>query len=46
MIYETYGMTETISHIAIREMKDVYFNALPEVKISIDERGCAKLKTN
>ncbi|MBP7478359.1 MAG: AMP-binding protein [Chitinophagales bacterium] len=44
VIYETYGMTETISHIAIREMTDVYFNALPEVEISIDERGCAQIE--
>jgi O-succinylbenzoic acid--CoA ligase len=42
-IYATYGMTETITHIAVKKLnhsKWDYFKALPEVKISIDTRGC------
>ncbi len=42
-IYETYGMTETITHIAVKEMKadqDAIFQALPNVALSQDERGC------
>ena len=42
-IYETYGMTETITHIAVKEMKpdqDAIFHALPNVALSHDERGC------
>lgn len=42
--YETYGMTETVSHIAIRlvntAMKQPYFSTLPGVNISQDDRGC------
>jgi len=43
-MYETYGMTETASHIALRcfngENKSDYFTALKGVNISQDERGC------
>lgn len=43
VIYETYGMSETVSHIALRQIfpeKDPYFKVLPGVSISQDERGC------
>lgn len=39
-IYETYGMTETITHIAAKRLGDSVFSILPNVKISQDERGC------
>ncbi|MEQ8219849.1 MAG: AMP-binding protein [Arenibacter sp.] len=43
-IFETYGMTETITHIAVRELsKDSVnnnFKALPEVVLTKDERDC------
>ena len=43
-IFETYGMTETITHIAVRELsKDSVnnnFKALPEVVFTKDERDC------
>jgi len=42
--YSTYGMTETISHIAMRRLngdqRSKYYNALPKVSFSKDERGC------
>lgn len=42
--YETYGMTETISHIALRlvntKLKQPYFEVLAGVSVSQDERGC------
>ena len=42
--YETYGMTETVSHIALRlvntKMKQQYFEVLPGINISQDRRGC------
>jgi o-succinylbenzoate---CoA ligase len=42
--YETYGMTETITHIAIKEINSNFenntFNAVPNVHFSIDERNC------
>jgi O-succinylbenzoic acid--CoA ligase len=43
-VYETYGMTETISHIALKKINGAdrsdYFTILDGVKISTDERGC------
>lgn len=42
-VYETYGMSETLSHIALRQIyppKDLYFKTLEGVKISSDSRGC------
>ncbi len=40
--YATYGMTETITHIAIKDLKkkDNCFKILPNVQISIDNRNC------
>jgi O-succinylbenzoic acid--CoA ligase len=42
--YETYGMTETVSHVALRlvntKRKQQYFETLPGVEIRTDERGC------
>ncbi|MBU2996107.1 AMP-binding protein [Cellulophaga baltica] len=45
MVYETYGMTETITHIAIKKAnhktyKIENFRALPNVRFSVDGRGC------
>ena len=46
-IYETYGMTETISHIAVKQIasegllrNSSYFQTLPAIQITTDERGC------
>ena len=39
-IYETYGMTETITHIAAKRIGDEYFNILEHVSISLDDRSC------
>ncbi|NJM79114.1 MAG: O-succinylbenzoic acid--CoA ligase [Flavobacterium sp.] len=38
--YETYGMTETITHVAIRKIGDETFKTLPNISISKDEREC------
>lgn len=38
--FETYGMTETITHIAVRPVNAQSYETLPEVQISTDERGC------
>ena len=42
--YETYGMTETLSHVALRLVntarKQPYFEILPGVEINTDARGC------
>lgn len=44
-IFETYGMTETISHIAVKNIKEDFFKALPSVKLFQDERGCLIIQT-
>ncbi|ALJ03662.1 O-succinylbenzoic acid--CoA ligase [Pseudalgibacter alginicilyticus] len=49
MVYETYGMTETVSHIAVKRLNNFndsesisnnYFKTLPNISISQDDRGC------
>lgn len=39
-IYETYGMTETITHIAAKKIGVEYFNVLEHATISTDDRNC------
>jgi O-succinylbenzoic acid--CoA ligase len=39
-VYETYGMTETITHIAAKKVGENVFTVLPNVKIAQDDRGC------
>ncbi|MDR0228090.1 MAG: AMP-binding protein [Flavobacteriaceae bacterium] len=39
-VYETYGMTETITHIAAKRIGDTSFSVLPNIQISTDNRGC------
>ncbi len=39
-VYETYGMSETITHIAAKELNQEYFTTLSHVKIAQDHRGC------
>lgn len=47
-IYASYGMTETISHIALQpvngSMASEYFTVLPGIKIASDERGCLEIE--
>lgn len=48
-VYETYGMTETVSHIALKhingkETQD-YFKILPNVEIGMDERECLTIRS-
>ena len=45
-IYETYGMTETLSHIALKEIfpeEEAYFTVFEGIHISQDGRGCLKI---
>jgi len=39
-VYETYGMTETITQIAARELGEIAFTVLPDVTVSFDDRNC------
>mgnify|MGYP000706334264 CR=1 FL=1 len=43
-IYETYGMTETITHISAKRIGEEVFTVLPNVKVSVDERECLIIK--
>jgi O-succinylbenzoic acid--CoA ligase len=38
--YETYGMTETITHIAAKRIGEKAFTVLPNVTISYDDKNC------
>lgn len=44
--YHSYGMTETASHIALKNLseKKAAFETLGDVQIARDDRGCLKLK--
>lgn len=46
-IYETFAMTETYSHFALKNLKNQndYFIALDEFKLSVDDRKCLKIET-
>lgn len=48
-IYSTYGMTETVSHIALKKLNgtngDGNFCLLPGVKVDLDKRGCLKINS-
>ncbi len=45
-IFETYGMSETLSHIALKQIfpnPEDWFTVFDGVDISLDERGCLKI---
>ncbi len=48
-IYHTYGMTETVTHIALRRLNgpraDSAFIPLPGVKTGLDKRGCLTIRS-
>ncbi len=39
-VYATYGMTETITHIAVKQIIESYYQVFPNITISQDERDC------
>ncbi|MFN8446139.1 MAG: AMP-binding protein, partial [Caldilineaceae bacterium] len=47
-IYHTYGMTETVSHVALRRVNGAEaseeFRPLPGVILGVDERGCLNIR--
>ena len=46
-LFHTYGMTETITHIAVRKLNhqgDKYYKALEGISFSTDERSCLCIK--
>lgn len=46
-LYATFGMTETVSHIALKKLNapeaDEHFRLVPGVEIATDERGCLQI---
>ena len=44
--YETYGMAESISHIALRllNQKESWFRPLRDVVLSVDDRSCLRIQ--
>jgi O-succinylbenzoic acid--CoA ligase len=47
VVYETFGMTETVSHIAVKQLNHLpkgedssTFKVLPDINIHQDDRGC------
>lgn len=47
-VYSTYGMTETISHIALQRLngaeRENAYQTFPGIELSLDERGCLCIK--
>ena len=39
-VYATYGMTETVSHVALRQMGDTCYTAIGDVAFTTDDRSC------
>jgi O-succinylbenzoic acid--CoA ligase len=48
-VYNTYGMTETVSHIALRRLNGPdasdYFVPFADAKLALDERGCLTINS-
>lgn len=46
-VYATFGMTETVSHIALKKLNppndDPYFKLVPGIEVDTDERGCLRI---
>ncbi|WP_339700945.1 AMP-binding protein [uncultured Roseivirga sp.] len=49
-VFSTYGMTETVSHIALKSMNGIHrsdlFQILDGISVAIDERNCLRIKAD
>jgi len=43
--FESYGMTETITHIGLKKISEKFFTVLNQVEISQDARNCLVIQT-
>ncbi len=43
-VFETYGMTETVSHIAARKIGEEFFTVFPNIKITENELQCLEVE--
>lgn len=39
-VWSSYGMTETLSHIALRRIQEPYYTLLPNIRIGLNEEQC------
>jgi O-succinylbenzoic acid--CoA ligase len=50
LLFATYGMTETASHVALRQLngtdRSQFFRLLPGIKANQDQRGCLVLQSD
>lgn len=48
-LFHGYGMTETLSHIALRKINGdnatLYYTAFPEIKLDVDNRNCLTIES-
>ena len=48
-VFNTYGMTETVSHIALKQLngtaQQAFFSLMPNTEIGVDGRKCLKIKS-
>jgi o-succinylbenzoate---CoA ligase len=48
-VFNTYGMTETVSHIALKQLngtaQQAFFSLMPDTEIGLDDRKCLKIKS-
>lgn len=44
--YVSFGMTETITHFALRRIGTPIYNCLPNYQISVDQRSCLVIQPN
>jgi len=42
--YQTYGMTETASHVAIKPIGENFYSTMGDIEIGVDKRNCLKVK--
>ena len=46
-IYQTYGMTETISYIALKKLQsEQYYTAIPGISLATDKNGCLTIRAD
>lgn len=43
-VWESYGMTETCSHIALKKAGEKWFSILPGIQVAADNRGCLAIR--
>lgn len=45
-IFSTYGMTETVSHIALRRIDEPQYQVIGDIEVDTDSESCLKIKGN